>query len=179
MNFLQTFIIYIVDFYAHIIFILNRFKIKFFPHNDIFFQISNVFCISNNINTTNQFISNKLDVRSDDIYCFEWIFDNVKYKQYLNKETLKYLVPYSIYTLRNKLPDCKIIGCLLTKNKTNEIDNVTNFIKEIAGPFQNFHKGIYQIYTKDIFGYQNTNLQIRTTKSVYNFDLSKDNLLEL
>ena len=68
---------------------------------------------------------------------------------------------------------------MLTNNETKEITNITTLIKQIAGPFQNFYKGIYTITSKDIFGIQNKNLQLITSKSSYNFDLSKDNILEL
>ena len=107
------------------------------------------------------------------------IFDNCKYKQYLNNKTVQFLVPYSIHTLRTKSSDFKIIACILTNNENKEVTNITTFIKQIAGPFQNFYMGIYTIRSKDIFGIQNKNLQLVTSKSSYNFDLSKDNILEL
>ena len=171
---------YIIDIYAIFIVYFHEFKTQYINNEKhVFFECSNVICINNNENITKQFICNKFEFLDNKIYSFEWIFDNLIYKQYLNRNTLKYLVPYSIYNLRNQSPEHKIIACLLKDNETNEISNITNIIKQVAGPSQNFYRGIYKIYSKDIFRFQNKNLQIITTKSSYNFDLSKDNILEL
>lgn len=174
------FIAYCFHIYAQIILFFQELKSKYFNKcNYIFFQVLNVYCISNKTDVTQQFISNTIDIVDNDIYCFEWIFDNSRYIQYLQKQSLQHLVPYSIYTLRTKSQDFKIIACILTNNYTKEVSNITKFIKKIAGPFQNFYKGIYEIHSKDIFGLQNKNIQLITSKSSYNFDLSKDNILEL
>ena len=130
------FLAYIFHIYAHIICFISSFLNK---KKHIFFQILNVSCISNKGNLTENFVTNKFDLTHDEVYSFEWMFDNVKFIQYLNKNTLQYLVPYSFYNMRCQPPDNKIIGTIVTHNETKEIENITPFMKQIAGPKQNFY----------------------------------------
>ena len=173
--------LYLFDLYARLIYICNVIKLKYIRTDQyIYFKITNIFSKYNNLNVTNNFLMKKqFEFPSNEIFCFEWIFDNIKYKQYLYNNTLQYLVPYTFYNMRHKRPDHKIIAGILTNNITNQLENCTSDIKQIAGPNQNFFKDIYQVHSKDIFGYDNISLQIITTKSTYVFDLTKDNILEL
>lgn len=174
-------ILCILHIYAKIIYSLHNVKSVFYTKKYTIFDISNVYCISNNKNIKYDFVTKKLKTLSpiNDIYCFEWVFDNITYKQYLCQNTLHYLVPYTFNDMRNPVCDHKIIACILHHNNTQKVENITMHIRQIAGPKQNFYKNIYNIHTRDIFGIKDSNLQIITTKAKYDFDLSKDNILEL
>jgi len=177
----HQFCLFVFDIYAKIIYYFNCIIFNYFlTEKYIFFKIVNVYCKSHKLQITDKFISNKnFKILNNEVYCFEWIFDNIKYIQYLHDTTLQYLVPYTIHNLRNDQVYNKIIACLTTDNITKNIQNITLFLKQIAGPKQDFYKGIYQIHTKDVFGLVNKHLQITTTKQYICFDLTKDNILEL
>lgn len=181
MYILYRLFVHLFDLYAQIIVFFQTFTRKYLVGDSYtFFQISKVYCPSSTLNFTYNFNKNiNFDYVYDGVLCFEWTFDNINYKQYLSKESFQFLAPYSIFNMRYKSPDNKIIACLITNKDTNEIENLTSTIKQMAGPKQNFFKGLYNIHTIDIFGLQNKILQIITTNTTCYFDLSKDNILEL
>ena len=169
---------FIFEYYARFICYINFIKQKYSRESHIFFKVNDVY--NNQINITNNFLENKYtNLLENKVFCFEWTIDNVMYKQYLNGNTLKFFVPYTFFEIRNMTPDNKIIAALLTNNETKEVENITSFVKEIAGPKQNFYKDFYNVCTKDVFDLQDCNLQIITTNKSCYFDLSKDNILEL
>ena len=171
--------LYWLDYFSHIVYFMNKLK-SFFSLSSTFtcFKILKVY--SRNSDVTKHFLKNiPLDFSHCNTLCFEWIFDNTIYKQYLNKSTLKHFFPYTFYDMRNHTPDCKIIAALVTDNTSQIIVNETRLFKQIAGPKQNFFKDVYQINTKDIFGLQDKKLQLITSKSSLTFDLLKENVLEL
>ena len=178
---MYNFFIYIFDIYCEISYCFNEIKKKYITKKtNIFFELSNVCCTTSKEDVTNIFLSNnKIDFSHNKIYCFDWIFDNKIYKQFLNEYTIHNLFPYTFFSIRNTIQEHKIISALITDNNTNNIYNKTKYIKMIAGPKQNFFNDIYQIHSDDIFGLQSKTLQIVTIKKTYIFDLSKDNVLEL
>ena len=72
-----------------------------------------------------------------------------------------------------------IISATLKHN--NNIEEITSYIKELAGPKSNFYSDIqnYTVESERIFGICNKNLTILTNKGNFNFDLSKNNILAL
>ena len=114
-----------------------------------------------------------------DITKIYWILKNKNYTSFFKKDRLEFFPHYNLDTMLNFTPEHKIFASFLHSNKSN-IENVTAFIQELAGPMQNFYSDTeYIINTKDIFGLCDKVLSIITINNKFVFDLSKNNLLNL
>lgn len=170
-------IYYFITIYSYIITNFLLIKEYFFPKRNVFFAIDYVSEDSKNI--TNEYLTNKAKIE-DKKWTMYWTFDNKQYIQVIDRQSVDSFPPYSFYHMRNHFQMHKIISGLL-KDNANNFTDVTHIVKKIAGPNQNFYKDTvdFEVHTKDFFGLVDQKLVIITLLSTVEFDLSKDNVLEL
>ena len=110
-----------------------------------------------------------------------WTVNESDYKFILTSDSYDFFPPYSFHTLKTCIPTTKIVSAFLkSKSSENEFDSVGKLVKQLAGPKQNFYRDTeYKIMTSDVWGICDKKLSIITSNGVKEFDLSKDNILEI
>lgn len=175
MSYIYSFLQFVLNIYSHIIYYFNYIYNIYFNHKvtDIF----QIHSISNN-NTKKYLHDSNCDIRElykEKIY---WSIDGNNYIFPIKKDTVYFFPPYSFQEMRCCIKDNKILTAFIKSE--NQFENVTQYIKSLAGPKQNFYKDLsFNINTFDIFPQCKKTLYIMTDKKQFDFDLSKDNIIEL
>jgi len=179
------FLTFCIEIYTSICIFLTRYKQIFIKQAESnltnVLLVKYVFKYSNN--TCIDLIANfaiEAKLTSDEYIKCHWVFNNNSYITFFTNANIKYFLPYTIFNLYFAKPENKIIAGFITDNKTKEIENCTSFLKQLAGPYQNFYSNVpIDLHTKHIWGIHNKTLQIITLKNKFSFDLEKDNILTI
>lgn len=177
----MTFIVFLFQVYTRIVFFFTQLYKDYFEEEkrESFFIVNSVVC--NNENITDYYIyKNTFDFKKYTQSLIDWKVNGKMYTFYLTEKSAEYFPPYSFHSLKSCLPENRIVTALIVDNSDKSIENVSKLIKQIAGPKQNFYKDLdYSIKCSDIWDFCDKTLTITTTTQTKQFDLSKDNILEL
>ena len=178
-----AFIKFCIEIYTNICIFLNQYKHIFIKPDDKKVKYEK------SINFIKKFHHNSYEdihsfadiyLKDDEHLKCEWMFNNSTYITYFTKKNINHFLPYTLFNLYCAEPRNKFIACLLTDNITNEIENCTTLIKQLAGPYQNFYNDIpIEIHSQHIWGITNKTLTIITLKDKHTFNLEKDNILTI
>lgn len=161
--------------------------VKYFKPKEPFFNVQKVITFNNDgsKNNTDIYLTKKnwKDLIVFNKCCITWALNSIQYINYYKNTELNMFPPYSFEDIRSPNKNEKIMVALLIDNidKNKPMMNITNIIKQYAGPKENFYNDIdnYEVNTEDIFGTCKKTLQIITSKKTYNFDLQKNNIIQL
>jgi hypothetical protein len=109
----------------------------------------------------------------------DWNIGQCEYKFVLTPDSCDHFPPYSFHSMKTPATSKTIVSAFL-KDTNGEVQSVGKLIKKLAGPKQSFYRDAgSKIMTSDIWGLCDKTLTLVTTVGMKDFDLTKDNILEL